>query len=150
MTWLMHGEAPQSVSAVTRRMQPEYYPKVDDEADVLLTYKSAVAILQGSWDWPFAIKDMDVYGSTGYVKTIKSDHVEIRREGEAEGHASQATPVPAPYDDPLHYLGAVIRGEVQEDGSLSSLETNVIVSEILDAARRSAQSGRSVALPLSE
>jgi predicted dehydrogenase len=93
---------------------------------------------------------MDVYGSTGYVKTIKSDHVEIRREGENEGRSSQTTPVPAPYDDPLHYLAAVIHGEIQEDGSLSSLETNVMVSEILDAARRSAQTGRSVALPLSE
>jgi glucose-fructose oxidoreductase len=150
MTWLMHGEAPQSVSAVTRRMQPEYYPQVDDEADVMLAYMSAVAILQGSWSWPFAIKDMDVYGSTGYVKTIKSDHVEIRRPGENDGHSGQATPVPAPYDDPLHYLAAVIRGEIQEDGSPSSLETNVIVSEILDAARTSAKTGRSVALPLSE
>jgi glucose-fructose oxidoreductase len=150
MTWLMHGETPQAVSAVTKRLQPEFYPKVDDEADVVLNYKNAIAILQGSWNWPFAIKDMDVYGSTGYVKTIKGDHVEIRRAGEAEGHVSQASGVPAPYDDPLHYLAAVIHGDIQEDGSLSSLETNVIVSEILDAARRSAQTGRSVALPLGE
>ncbi len=90
MTWMMHGEAPQSVSAVTKHLQPESYPKVDDEADVVLNYKNAVALLQGSWGWPFAIKDMDVYGSTGYVKTIKNDHVEIRRGKEAEGksHAS--------------------------------------------------------------
>jgi predicted dehydrogenase len=38
MTWLMKGEAPTSVSAVTEQLQPEYYPKVDDESDVLLTY----------------------------------------------------------------------------------------------------------------
>lgn len=150
MTWLMHGEAPQAVTAVTQRLQPENYPKVDDEANVMLTYGSAIAILQGSWNWPFAIKDMDVYGSTGYVKTIKSDRVEVRRAGEAEGHVTAATPVAAPYDDPLHYLAAVIRGEIQEDGSLSALDTNVIVSEILDAARQSAQTGRTVRLPLSQ
>ena len=150
MTWLMHGQAPQSVAAVTQRLQPEFYPRVDDDSTVLLTYGNATAVLQGSWDWPFAVKDMDVYGSTGYVKTIKSDHVEVRREGAPEGHVTTAAPVPAPYDDPLHYLAAVIRGEIQEDGSLSALETNVIVSEILDAARRSAQTGRTVRLPLSE
>jgi glucose-fructose oxidoreductase len=150
MTWLMHGEVPQSVTAVTQRLQPEAYPKVDDEANVTLAYKSAVAIVQGSWNWPFSVKDMDVYGSTGYAKTIKSGQMEIRRAGEADGHVTQATPLAAPYDDPLHYLAAVIHGEIQEDGSLSSLETNVVVSEILDAARQSAQTGRAVRLPLSE
>ncbi len=61
---------------------------------------------------------------------------------------SSASPVRPPYDDPLHYLAAVIRGEISEDHSLSSLETNVVVSEILDAARRSAQTGTTVKLPL--
>jgi glucose-fructose oxidoreductase len=150
MTWLMHGEVPQSVSAVTQRFQPESYPKVDDEANVTVAYKTAVATLQASWNWPFAIKDMDVYGSTGYVKTIKSAQVEIRRDGEKDGRVTQAAPLTAPYDDPLHYLAAVIRGEIQEDGSLSSLETNVIVCEILDAARRSAQTGRAIKLPLTD
>ncbi len=57
MTWLMDGEAPQSVTAVTRQIQPDIYPKVDDEADVILAYPTAVAILQGSWNWPFDIKE---------------------------------------------------------------------------------------------
>jgi len=150
MTWLMHGELPESVSAVTRRFQPEYYPRVDDEAEVTVAYKTAIATLQGSWNWPFAVKDMDVYGRTGYVKTIKSGQIEVRKEKDAEGHVTQAAALATPYDDPLHYLAAVIHGEIQEDGSLSSLETNVIVSEILDAARRSAGTGRAISLPLAE
>ena len=93
---------------------------------------------------------MDVYGVTGYVKTIKSNQIEVRRGKEAEGRVTEAARLSAPNDDPLHYLAAVIHGEIQEDGSLSSLETNVIVSEILDAARQSAQTGRTVRLPLSE
>ena len=109
-----------------------------------------MATLQGSWDWPFAIKDMDVYGSTGYVKTIKGGQVEVRREKENEGRVTQAPALTPPNDDPLHYLAAVIHGEIQEEGSLSSLATNVIVSEILDAARRSAETGRAVTLPLKE
>jgi predicted dehydrogenase len=149
MTWLMHGEAPQSVTAVTQQLQPDIYPSVDDEANVMLTYKSAIAILQGSWNWPLNIKNMDVYGRTGYVKTIERDRIETRREHDADAHITQAAPMAAPYDDPLHYLAAVIHGEIQEDGSLSALETNVIVSEILDAARQSARTGRTVRLPLS-
>jgi hypothetical protein len=45
-------------------------------------------------------------------------------------------------------LQAVISGEIKEEGSVSSLATNVIVSEILDAARQSAQTGKTVKLPL--
>jgi predicted dehydrogenase len=92
---------------------------------------------------------MDVYAKTGYIKTLKSDHIEVRREGESEGHITSAEAVPAPYDDPLHYLAAVIHGDIQEEGSLSSLETNITVSEILDAARESSRTGRTVRLPLS-
>ena len=148
MTWLMHGEQPLSVTAITQQLQPEIYPKVDDEADVLLSYKNAVAILQGSWNWPFNIKDMDVYGRSGYVKTFRSDQIEVRRDGENEGHINRAVALKTPDDDPLHYLEAVIRGEISEEGSLSSLKTNITVSEILDAARQSARTGQTVKLPL--
>ena len=150
MTWLTHGEVPQWVTAITEQLQPDIYPKVDDEADVLLAYKSSVAILEGSWNWPFDVKNMDVHGRTGYVKTVKNKQIEVRKPGENEAQTMTATPLQPPYDDPLHYLEAVVRGEIQEDGSPSSLATNVIVSEILDAARQSAQTHRAVHLPLSD
>jgi predicted dehydrogenase len=148
MTWLMHGEAPKSVTAVTRHLQPELYPKVADEVDMVLNYPTATAIVQGSWNWPFALKQMDVYGRTGYAKTIDSDRMEIRKQKDATGLLSRGTPLASPYDDPLHYMEAVLAGQIQEGDSLSSLKTNVIVTEILDAARRSAETGRTVSLPL--
>jgi predicted dehydrogenase len=148
MTWLMDGQTPVSVTAVTQQFQPQYYPKVDDESNVTVAYRDAVAILQGSWNWPFDIKNMDVYGATGTVKTLKSNRVEVRRKGEKEAQISEATRLAAPYDDPIHYLQAVISGSIKEDGSVSSLATNVIVSEILDAARESARTGKTVKLPL--
>jgi len=148
MTWLMHGEAPISVSAITRRMQPDLYPNVDDESDILLTYKSAVSIIQGSWNWPFAVKDMDLYGRTGYAKTIGSNHINVRHQHEPAGQISEATHIDVPYDDPLHYMAAVIRGDINEGNDLSSLKTNMIVSEILDAARQSAQTGKTINLPI--
>ncbi len=148
-TWLMRGQPPRTVTAVTQQIKPDIYPKVDDEANVILTYPSAVAILQASWNWPFDRKDMEIYGRTGYVKTIVRDKIEFRRQGERDARIVPARPLLAPYDDPLHYFAAVINGKAHED-SLSSLNTNVIVSEILDAARRSAQSGKAVTLPLSQ
>ena len=46
----------------------------------------------------------------------------------------------------MTFLRAVVHGEVEPDG-LSSLATNLTVIEILDAARRSATSGKTVTLP---
>ena len=41
-----------------------------------------------------------------------------------------------------HYLGAVVRGEIKFSG-LTSLENNLIVVEILQAARESVRTGKS-------
>lgn len=148
MTWLMDGEAPLSVTAVTKRLQPEFYPLVDDEAEIVLNYRNAVAIVEGSWNWPFALKQMDVYGRTGYAKALDATRIEVRRQGDAVGAVSEGRPLQAPDDDPIHYLEAVLSGQVQEGNSLSSLKNNILVAEILDAARQSAETGRTVTLPL--
>src|SRR5262252_3461358 len=78
MTWLMNGERPQTVTAVTQQIKPEVYPKVDDEATIILTYPKAQAIIQASWNWPFDRKDMEIYGQTGYVITVKRDAILVR------------------------------------------------------------------------
>jgi predicted dehydrogenase len=145
MTWLIDGRRPETVTAVTQRIKPEVYPRVDDEATIVLTYPKAQAILQASWNWPFDRKDMEVYGQTGYVITMSRDDVRLRREG-AEEERVAAKPLPAPYDDPISCLRAVVLAGAPPDG-LSSLATNMIVTEILDAARQSAASGKTVRLP---
>jgi predicted dehydrogenase len=147
MTWLMDGQRPQSVTAVTQQIKPEIYPRVDDEATIVLTYPKAQAIVQASWNWPFGRKDMEVYGQRGYVITVARDEVRVRRGGEdSREEQVAATPVAAPYDNSLSYLRAVILEGAKPDG-FSSLETNVTVTEILDAARRSAATGATVHLP---
>ena len=150
MTWMMGGEAPVSVSAVTRRLKPLIYPLVDDEADILLKYKNSVAIVEASWNWPFAVKQMDVYGSKGSAKAMDSSLIEVRRENDEKGTVRKGAALKAPYDDPLHYLEAVLSGQVEEGNSMSSLHTNVVVAEILDAARRSVETGKTIALPLAQ
>src|SRR3954464_1025994 len=148
MTWLMDGRRPQSVAAVTQQIKPQIYPRVDDEATIILKYSQAQAIIQASWNWPFDRKDMEVYGQSGYVITVKRDDIRVRRAAEAAEEKIAAKPVPPPYDSELTYFRAVILEGAKED-NLSSLETNVIVTEILDAARRSAMEGRTIQLPVS-
>lgn len=145
MTWLMDGRRPDAVTAVTQHIKPDVYPRVDDEATILLTYPEAQAILQASWNWPFSRKDMEVYGRTGYVITVGRDSIKARlHENETESQLEART-LDAREADSVSYLRAVVLDGMQPSG-LSSLETNMVVTEILDAARRSAQSGKTIPL----
>jgi len=147
MTWLMDGRRPLTVTAVTQQLKPEIYSRVDDEATIILTYPHAQAIVQASWNWPFGRKDMEVYGQTGYAITVQGNDIRVHFGGEGTQEVQLAAkPVPAPYDNELAYLRAVILDGAKPD-ALSSLETNVTVTEILDAARRSAAEGKTITLP---
>jgi predicted dehydrogenase len=150
-TWIMHGELPLTVSAVTLHIKPQIYPNVEDDSTVILTYPHAQAIIQGSWNWPFARKDMEIYGATGYVDTLYDDKapgakLRIRLHGEPTEHVETAPPLVPPQDSSLSYLAAVINGTLKPQHDLTSLDTNVTVVRILDAARRSAQTGRTIPL----
>lgn len=150
-TWLMDGQRPQTVTAVTQQIKPDIYPRVDDEATIVLTYPKAQAILQASWNWPFDRKDMEVYGQTGYVITERRDDLRVRRaatgkEDESREEQIKAKPLTPPNDNSLSYLRAVLLDGAKPD-DLSSLETNLTVVEILDAARRSAATGKTIRLP---
>ena len=85
MTWLMDGERPQSVTAVTQQIKPQIYPRVDDEATIILKYPQAQAIVQASWNWPFDRKDMEVYGQSGYVITVKKEDIRVSARGRQTG-----------------------------------------------------------------
>ena len=146
MTWLMHGESPTTVTAVLQQLKPQIYPRVDDEATIVVTYPKAQAILQASWNWPFGRKDMEVYGETGQAITVGRDRLRVRRKEDREEHLEVAPSLPSPYDDPISYLIAVVSGKIKPEG-LSALDTNITVVRILSAARESARTGKSVQLP---
>lgn len=146
MTWLMHGETPQSVTAVTNQDKPEIYPHVDDDATIILKYPHAQAVIQASWNWPFSRKDMEVYGANGYVITVAANDVRVRYQHDNQERKETAPELPAHERDSLSYLAAVLRGQIQPKGDLSALDTNVIVTQILDAARQSARTGETVRL----
>ena len=150
-TWMNHGELPLTVTAVTLHIKPQIYPHVDDDSTIILTYPHSQAIIQGSWNWPFDRKDMEVYGAKGYVDTLYQDgapgvKLRIRLPGEHSEHVEDAPALKPPQDNSLNYLAAVLNGSLKPDHDLTSLDTNVTVVRILDAARRSAQTGRTIHL----
>lgn len=146
MTWLMHGETPLTVTAVVNHDKPQLYPRVDDDSTIVLAYPHAQAVIMGSWNWPFARKDMEVYGAKGYAITVAADQVRMRLEKDATERLVTAPPLMAPEDNSLDYLAAVLEGKLIPKGDLTSLDTNVTVMQILDAARESARTGRTVKL----
>lgn len=146
MTVLMHGQAPVSVTAVAQTDHPENFPKVDDDATIILRYPQTQAVLMPSWNWPFSFKDMEVYGTAGYAITVGADRLRLRYHGEPAESQITAPPVAKAQSSSLDYLAAVVHHQLNPDGDLSCLDTNVVVMQILDAARRSSQTGKTVAI----
>lgn len=148
MTYLMKGEKPLSVTAVTRHFKPSVYPRVDDEATIIITYPSAQAILQASWNWPFGRKDMEIYGDSGYIIAKNNHDLLVRTNSSKTEMASLVTEKDiAVYSDPFSYLADAIRGRIKMlDYGLYSLQNNLIVVRILEAARESARTGKTVKL----
>ena len=81
MTWLMEGKAPIAVTAITKQIKPHIYPKVDDEATILIEYKDATGIVEASWNWPFGIKDFEVFGTEGYLHALNGNTM-VQRKGD--------------------------------------------------------------------
>jgi len=70
----------------------------------------------------------------------------VRLEHEDEEHVTTASALSAPNNNSLTYLAAVVRGQLEPRGDLTALDTNIVVMQILDAARESARTGRTVTL----
>ncbi len=150
MTWLQQGARPNSVTAVTQQLQAENNPKVDDDATIILTYDSAMAILEPSWNWPIGRKDMEVYGEKGVIYADNRNQLRTRMSEGYDGFSEEVFNLKerdAPYDDPFALFASIINGET----SLApydpySLENNMVTMEILEAAVQSAKTKSTVEL----
>jgi len=148
MTGLMKNQKPVSVTAVTKQYKPDIYPKVDDDATIIVNYAKAECIIQASWNWPFNRKDMEIYGDSGYIITIDNSNMRVR---------NKIKPVETPvmvtakdidvYEDPFAYFYDVLKGKIiVKPTDLYALDNNVRVVEILEAARESAKTGKTIKL----
>ncbi|UII78043.1 Gfo/Idh/MocA family protein [Flagellimonas sp. CMM7] len=150
MTWLKKGQKPNTVTAVTQQLQAENNPKVDDDATIILTYDDAQAILEPSWNWPIGRKDMEIYGLTGAIYADNRNNLRIRMAEGYDGFSEEQFTLEerqAPMNDPFSVFAAVVKNKITlPPNNLSSLENNMVVMEILDAARESAKKGKTIRL----
>lgn len=144
---------PESVYATAQHMKPETFPKVEDNAVIVLNYKDGVAILEASWDLPPAQRlGSEIYGMKGSIvgNTIRKMGAPGGGgggRGQQGGDSLAVTPLPPERSEPIAYMVDRIRTKQPVDGP-SALDLNVAVQEVLEAAKMSVQSGRAVPLPL--
>lgn len=144
-TWFMKGQRPVSVYAILQNQKPDKYPKVDDDATIMLKYKDVTVVIMPSWNWPVNRKDMHIYGNKGYI--YQDNATDMRVNTEQKEKKITATPLSKPYNDSFYYLKAMVRGEMaSKPYDLSSLENNILVVEILEAAIKSNKTGKAVKL----
>jgi predicted dehydrogenase len=145
MTWMMGNQRPLAVTAIAQSEKPGIYAKVDDEATILVQYPKAQGVIQASWNWPFSRKDFEVYGEKGYAIATGGDGLRVRLPGERTEEARKPAELPAAESDSITYLTGIARRKFKPSG-LNSLENNVIVVEILQAARDSVRTGKKVTI----
>jgi predicted dehydrogenase len=145
MTWLMKGLKPTAVTAITRHYKPDVYPKVDDDATIMVEYPTATGLIEASWNWPFSIKDLEVFGQKGYLHALDNNNITSRMRENIKA-AKKAQPLSEFQNGSIAYLTAIIQHKIPQADDLSSLKYNIIVMEILDAAKRSAATGKRIIL----
>lgn len=148
--WLLKGKRPLTVTAITQQLQQQNNPLVDDEATIILTYDDGKVTIQPSWNWPIGRKDMELYGRRGVIYADNRNDLRIRMAKGYDGYTETVMKLPeqtSPYDDPFTYFKAVIRNQIKmQPYDLSTFENNLLVMEILDAARQSAKTGKTIRL----
>ena len=143
-TWLLKGQEPLSVYAVLQQKKPDVYPKVDDDATIVVQYPGCTVQIMASWCWPQGRKDMYVYGLKGSIFQLTPTQMETFIDRHQSGRF-EAPRLESPYNDSFRFLRSVVRNEITlPPYDLSSLENNLMVVRILDAARKSAKTGKPV------
>ena len=144
-TWMLKGQTPETVTCVTRQLKPHLYPWVEDDATIVITYPETQVIIQASWNWSHNRKDMEIYGTSGYVICKNASDMLIQESEETGPVEVKATQLPTSINDPFALLEQVVRNNYEmEPFEVSSPENNIIVMQILEAAKHAAKAGKTV------
>jgi predicted dehydrogenase len=136
---------PQTVYATAQHMRPDVYPKVEDNATLVLSYKNGVGIFEGSWNLPRSFQDLEVFGRGGSVY-MQNGKVEVRK-GRKDVESLPMTTLAKEEAEPIAKMVNAIRTKKPLEGMVA-LDINVGVSEIIEAAKQSVKTGKAVPLPL--
>ncbi len=134
---------PETVYAYALHLRPDDFPKVEDDATMILTYPKAVAILEQSWDMPPGMGAFDIVSYKGYIR--QAGGKPEMRIGRQPATPLEMKPLDPQRSGPITYMVDCLRNNRPVEG-LVSLKYTVGVNEILDAAVRSIQTGKPVRL----
>ena len=136
---------PARVYASARKLKTEQHNRVDDDATITLGYPDATVIIEASWDWPYNMDRVYVFGPKGSLLAQRGDlHFRPSSSPDTanpDGQPIALSPLPHERSNPIAYLLDRIKTNQPIEGPLSS-KLNVQVMEILDAARDSARTGK--------
>jgi predicted dehydrogenase len=137
---------PKSVTATTRKLKVDQNNAVDDDATIVLEYQDATAIIEASWDWPYGMEQVQVFGPKGSMLATGSE-LFLRPTGrQGPNTALEGDRIPVDRSaretgNPISYFVECIRDDKPIEDPLS-MKLNVQVMEILDAARESVRTGK--------
>ena len=134
---------PERVYAQVNHLRPERFPKVEDNADITLSYPNGVGIFEASWDLPRSYQDLEVFGRDGGSLYMQNGKVDLRKGKESK--ELKIDSLPPDRAEPIAYMVSCIRDHKPIEG-LTALDINVDVVEIIEAAKESVKTGRSVSL----
>lgn len=140
---------PTRVFATSEKLKTQQKNRVEDDATIVLEYPDGVAILEPSWDWPYNMDRVQVFGPKGSL--LATQQQLFSRPAGADDFPPEGKPValaavPHETSNPISYLVDCIRHSKPIENPLAA-PLNVQVVEILDAARESIRTGRAVELP---
>jgi predicted dehydrogenase len=136
---------PDKVYAQANHLRPETFPKVEDNANLVLSYPNAVGVFEASWDLPRSYQDLEVFGLSP-SGSIYMTRAGVKLQKGRESKDLPVEPLPPAESEPIAYMVNAIKNNKPIEG-LTALDINVDVIEIIDAAKESVRTGKAVALP---
>jgi predicted dehydrogenase len=141
---------PTRVYATAHKLKSEQHNQVEDDATMVLEYPDATVIVEPSWDWPYGMDRVYVFGPKGSLLATHDGLFSRSQASQSSANSPDGEPValsPVPHEtsNPIAYFVDCIRRNQPIENPLSA-RMNVEVMEILDAARKSIQTQRAEAL----
>src|SRR5437667_2124509 len=136
---------PKGVQAIAQKLKVSQHNQVDDDATILLDYPDAAVIVEASWDWPYSMGQVQVFGPKGSLlatrNTLFFRSTADRGKSGLEGEPVALNALQGGTSNPVAYFVDCIRDDKAIEEPLSA-QLNVQVLDILDAARESVRTGR--------
>ena len=140
---------PTRVYATARTLKTEQHNRVEDDATIVLDYPDATVLVEPSWDWPYGMDRVYVFGAKGSLLATRDDLFFRAQSAEKpatlDGDRVPLDPAPRESSNPVAYFLSRIRNNREIEDPLTA-PLNVQVMEILDAAQESVRTGRAVEL----